>query len=45
MHFLKFQSVSRLTPEGLAELAPAIETIGKLEGFPAHAAGATIRHS
>lgn len=43
LDFLKVQSVSLLTPPDLAPLIPVIEQFGLVEGFPAHAAGATIR--
>lgn len=41
--FLKFQSLIHLSPGDLEVLAPVIETMGQLEGFPAHANGASVR--
>lgn len=41
--FLKFQSLVRMDRAGLEELIPTIESLAHLEGFPAHANGATIR--
>lgn len=41
--FLKFQSLIHLAEEDLEALAPVIETMGQLEGFPAHANGASVR--
>lgn len=41
--FVKFQSVVNLSKAQLAELNPVIQAFGAMEGFPAHAAGATIR--
>lgn len=43
LDFLKVQSVSHLKPCDLAPLVEAIETFGEIEGFPAHAFGATVR--
>jgi len=43
LDFLKAQSVTRLTAADLAPLIPVIEAFGKMEGFPAHARGASIR--
>lgn len=43
LSFLKLQSVIRLSRDQLRELAPTIEAFGRMEGFPAHARGATIR--
>lgn len=43
--FLKVQSVARLTPSDLEPLIPVIEAFGEMEGFPAHARGATIRQA
>ncbi len=43
LDFLKVQSVSRLTREGLQALTPTIEAFGEMEGFPTHARGASIR--
>ncbi|MBV6458250.1 MAG: Histidinol dehydrogenase [Fimbriimonadaceae bacterium] len=43
LDFIKVQSISRLTQADLAELVPAIEAFGEMEGFPSHARGATIR--
>jgi histidinol dehydrogenase len=44
LDFVKVQSVANLTREELAELRPTIEAFGTMEGFPAHARGATIRY-
>jgi histidinol dehydrogenase len=41
--FLKVQSVAHLTQPQLRYLLPTIEAFGEMEGFPAHAHGATIR--
>ncbi len=41
--FLKLQSVVQASPEDMRELGPAIEALATLEGFPAHANGATVR--
>ena len=43
LDFLKVQSVARLTREDLQPLIPTIETLAGVEGFPAHAFGATVR--
>jgi histidinol dehydrogenase len=43
MDFLKFQSISRLSREDLADLLPTIEAFGEMEGFPQHAAAARMR--
>lgn len=43
MTFLKFQSISKLTKEDLAELRPTIEAFAEMEGFPQHGRGASIR--
>lgn len=43
MTFMKFQSVVRLSEADLEELVPIVDTLANLEGFPAHARGATIR--
>ncbi len=43
MDFLKFQSVSCLSREDLAELAPIVEAFGEMEGFPAHGRAAGLR--
>ncbi len=43
MEFLRFQSISNLTKDDLAELAPTIQAFGEMEGFPQHARGASIR--
>lgn len=43
LDFLKVQSVSRLTREGLQALTPTIEAFGEMEGFPTHGRGASIR--
>lgn len=43
LDFIKVQSISRLSEDDLAELRPAIEAFGEMEGFPTHARGATIR--
>ncbi|MBI5705402.1 MAG: histidinol dehydrogenase [Armatimonadetes bacterium] len=43
MTFLKFQSISCLTKEDLAELRPTIEAFAEMEGFPQHGRGASIR--
>jgi histidinol dehydrogenase len=43
LDFLKIQSVARLTPEELQPLIPTIEALAAIEGFPAHAKGASIR--
>ncbi|HWD41544.1 MAG TPA: histidinol dehydrogenase, partial [Fimbriimonas sp.] len=44
MDFLKFQSFACLTKEQLEPLSRVVEAFGALEGFPAHARGATIRY-
>ncbi|MCX7799511.1 MAG: histidinol dehydrogenase [Fimbriimonadales bacterium] len=41
--FLKLQSLIRLERATLEGLAPTIAAFGRMEGFPAHARGATIR--
>ena len=41
--FLKFQSISMLTQADAKHLAPTVEAFGKMEGFPAHAFGTTVR--
>lgn len=43
LDFMKIQSVSRLTKEGLESLLSTIEAFGEMEGFPAHARGAVLR--
>ncbi len=43
LDFLKVQSVARLTREDLQPLIPTIEALAKVEGFPAHGYGATVR--
>jgi len=43
LDFVKIQSIIQLGAEELAGLIPAIDTLATLEGFPAHARGATIR--
>jgi histidinol dehydrogenase len=43
LEFLKVQSVSNLSKEALEFWAPIIEAFGEMEGFPAHARGASIR--
>lgn len=45
LDFLKVQSVVALSSqEEFMQVAPLIEAFGEMEGFPAHAAGATIRY-
>lgn len=41
--FLKVQSVVRLAKDDLAEIAPIVDTLAQMEGFPTHGRGATIR--
>jgi histidinol dehydrogenase len=41
--FLKFQSLIKLNRAELEEITPTIEAFGRMEGFPAHGFGATIR--
>ncbi len=43
LEFLKVQSVSNLSKEALEFWTPVIEAFGEMEGFPAHARGASIR--
>lgn len=43
LEFLRVQSVMSLSRATFQELAPVIQTLGDLEGFPQHAAGATVR--
>lgn len=43
LDFMKVQSVIRLSREDLTELLPTAEAFGRMEGFPTHAQGATIR--
>lgn len=43
LDFFKVQSVVRLSPETLHPLIPTIEVLASVEGFPTHAAGATVR--
>ena len=43
LDFLKIQSVARLTSAELQPLIPTIEALARVEGFPAHAYGATVR--
>jgi histidinol dehydrogenase len=43
MDFVKFQSVSMLTRADLEDYRRAIEVFGEMEGFSAHAFGATVR--
>lgn len=45
LDFLKVQSVVRMTREELQPLIPTIEALATVEGFPAHAFGATVRRS
>ncbi len=45
LDFLKVQSVARLTRDELKPLIPTIETLAEVEGFPAHAYGATVRRA
>ena len=41
--FMKLQSVAHTTRDQLEKLTPTIQAFGDMEGFPAHARGATIR--
>ncbi len=43
LDFLKVQSIGRLSEANLRHLTLTIEAFGEMEGFPAHARGATIR--
>ena len=43
LDFLKLQSVLEISKSELGELRPTIEAFGEMEGFPAHANGATVR--
>ncbi|MGV3615953.1 MAG: histidinol dehydrogenase [Fimbriimonas sp.] len=43
LDFLKVQSLARLTPKDLEPLIPVVEAFGEMEGFPAHAYGASVR--
>jgi histidinol dehydrogenase len=43
MDFLKFQSVIQMSAAEMLTLAPHIEQLAMLEGFPAHARGARLR--
>jgi histidinol dehydrogenase len=43
LDFLKVQSISRLTRHDIQPLIETIEAFGEIEGFPAHAFGATVR--
>lgn len=43
LDFVKVQSVSMLSKDDLANLAPIVEAFGEMEGFPAHAFGTTVR--
>lgn len=43
LDFLKIQTVCNLSREQLEPLVATIEAFGEMEGFPAHARGATIR--
>ncbi|MFN3683749.1 MAG: histidinol dehydrogenase [Fimbriimonadaceae bacterium] len=43
LSFLRLQSVIRLNRRELEELTPFIGAFGRMEGFPTHARGATIR--
>ena len=43
--FLKKSSIAKLSPETLAELAPAIVALAEHEHFPAHAAAVRARMS
>lgn len=43
LDFIKIQSLSRMSPASLMPLIPVIEAFGEMEGFPAHAYGATVR--
>jgi len=42
--FLKVQSLLRMNREELRELTDTIEAFGKMEGFPTHGNGATVRN-
>jgi histidinol dehydrogenase len=44
LNFMKLQSVAHMTCAQLQPLIPVIEAFGEMEGFPAHARGATIRN-
>lgn len=41
--FLKYQSISMLTQADVSHLAATVEAFGKMEGFPVHAFGTTVR--
>jgi histidinol dehydrogenase len=43
MDFLRFQSITSLERDDILELAPTIERLSALEGFPSHGQGAEIR--
>jgi histidinol dehydrogenase len=43
MSFMRFQSISQLSPTDLAQLIRTIETFAEMEDFPAHGAAAKIR--
>jgi histidinol dehydrogenase len=43
--FIRVQSVAHLTSDDLTPLVPTISAFGEMEGFPAHAHGATIRQN
>ncbi len=43
LDFFKIQSISMLNYEDLEILGPAVEQFGKMEGFPAHAFGTSVR--
>jgi len=43
LDFMKVQSVQMLSQEGLSDLADAIDTIGRMEGFPMHSYGGRSR--
>lgn len=43
MTFMKIQSLVRLGKGDLREIAPVVDTLANLEGFPTHGRGATIR--
>ncbi len=45
LDFLKLQSIAKLSREDLEPLIPLIEQMGEIEGFPAHAYGASIRRA
>lgn len=43
LHFLKVQSIMKLSQGELEELRETIEAFGSMEGFPTHGSGANIR--